>query len=102
MRHAEDEPSQILASAPSRARRWNVLDADDLGVFVVAPAGAEFYEVEATVGAEFHVHRALEGHFRTEPFHLRDAIIRIEVDSNDPVPGPFVDEQGVIILCREF
>ena len=79
-----------------------MFDADDLSVLVIAPAGAEFDEVEAAVRPEFHVHGTFEGHFRTEAFHPGDAIVGVEVDGDDPVPGPFVNEKGMIELGGEF
>ena len=79
-----------------------VFDADDLGIFVVAPGGAEFDEVEAAVSAEFHVHGALEGHLGAEAFHFGDAIVGVQMHGDDPVTGPFIDEEGVVVFGGEF
>src|SRR5437016_4794475 len=79
-----------------------VLDAHDLGVEIVPPGGAEFDQVQATVRTELHVHRPFECHVVAEPFHLCDMIVPVEVDGDDPVSRPFVDEQRVMEISGQL
>src|SRR2546429_6355695 len=87
---------------PVLTLRTRVFDADDLRIEVVAPGGAELDEVKATVRTEFHVHGAFEGHVVAEPFHLRDVVPRVEMNGDDPVARPFVDEERMVELLRQF
>ena len=82
--------------------RQTVFDADNLRVFVIAPVRAVFDRVKATIGPDFQVHRSLKCHLGTEAFHRFHFVVRIEMDRNNPVAGPFVDKKSVIEFSREF
>src|SRR5438445_213254 len=79
-----------------------VFYTDDLRIEVVAPGGAELDEVKAAVGTEFQVHGAFEGHVVAESIHLRDVVPGVEMNGDDPVARPFVDEERMVELLRQF
>src|SRR5204863_7929062 len=66
------------------------------------PGAADFDQVQATVRTELHVHGPFECHVVAEPFHLCDMIVRVEVDGDDPVSRPFVDEQRVMEISGQL
>ena len=82
-----------------------ILNPNNFRVRIVAPVLAVLDEIETTIGTQFQVHGPLEGRRRHEAFHhplavgsLGDVIVLIQLHSDDPVSGPFIDEEGVIEL----
>ena len=81
----------------------DVINADDFGVGIAAaePA-APFNHVNGAIRANLHVHRANKSEARQKWIDLQNVAGVVQLHLLDELARPFVNEDGVIVIARQF